>query len=118
MKDGGPFGGRGANRPSRLLAGGRHHDPPIRDDAEFPLHVAIADLIRRAVATARRWTHLPFGEYRSPSTAQGARMGVLGRASTRNETIIQSVCQKPTPKDWRPGSESGRFVSYGDQPRI
>ncbi len=56
MKDGGPFGGRGANRRSRSLAeGGAMTAPPHH--TEFPLHIAIADLIRRAVATARRWTH-------------------------------------------------------------
>jgi hypothetical protein len=45
--------------------------------SEFSIHVAIADLLRRWALPGWEWTHLPFGELRSPATAGWlARMGV------------------------------------------
>ena len=78
MKNGGACGGHGANKRSRSLVGGPRLDPRRRPrHAEFRLHCAVADLIRRTLAPDWRWTYLPFGEYRLPSTAAKlARMDV------------------------------------------
>ena len=48
-----------------------------RAQAEFRLHCAVADLIRRTAAPGWRWTHIASGEYRTPTTAgRLKRMGV------------------------------------------
>ncbi len=53
----------------------RHRRAPPA--SEFRLHCAIADLIRRTINPAWKFSHLPFGEHRLPSTAgRLARMGV------------------------------------------
>lgn len=44
---------------------------------EFYLHIAVADVLVRWASPDWRWTHLPFGEYRTPATAgRLKRMGV------------------------------------------
>jgi len=49
--------------------------PPA--DAEFRLHCALADVLRRWGAREWRWTHIPLGEYRTKATAVRLyRMGV------------------------------------------
>jgi hypothetical protein len=47
--------------------------PPAK---EFATHVMIADALRRWGTRGWRWTHLPFGEKRSPRT--GARLKRMG----------------------------------------
>src|SRR4051812_2818591 len=54
--------------------------PPARllTPLEFHLHCALADDVRKLLLPSWRWTHLPFGEMRSPATGSRLkRMGVM-----------------------------------------
>ena len=49
-----------------------------RSAPEFAKHCVIVDIIRLWIAPGWKWTHLPFGEYRTPRTAAKLkRMGVM-----------------------------------------
>jgi len=48
-----------------------------RPPSEFAKHCVIADIVRLFAMPGWKWTHLPFGEHRSPATAgRLKRMGV------------------------------------------
>ena len=66
-----------ARRPGQLnLFTGRTRAPPA--PKEFELHVMVADTLRRWLSPDWKFTHIPNGELRSPSTgARLKRMGVI-----------------------------------------
>lgn len=52
----------------------KHHPTPT----EFAKQCVVADVCRLWISPGWKWTHLPFGEYRLPSTAgKLKRMGVM-----------------------------------------
>jgi hypothetical protein len=60
---------------------------------EFPKCCVIADAARRFISDGWEWTHLPFGEYRPPTTAgRLKRMGVNGGWPDYVFVSPQAVC--------------------------
>ncbi len=59
-----------------------------RDQREFRLHCAVADLLRKAANPAIIWLHIPNGESRSPITGSRLkRMGVRRGAADFHLTL-------------------------------
>lgn len=62
-------------RQLALFPDRKKYHPPV---PEFAKHCVIADACRMWISPGWKWTHLPFGEYRLPSTAgKLKRMGVM-----------------------------------------
>jgi hypothetical protein len=66
---------RKAPQQLALFPGRKKSNPSV---LEFPKQCVIADACRLFISPGWKWTHLPFGEYRTPSTADRLkRMGVM-----------------------------------------
>ena len=87
----------------------------FRNDAEFRLTCAVADLLKFTAKPNVYWTHLPFGEARSPRT--GGRLKRMGTRPGAGDFLLllngravmlelktpkgrQSDTQRATERDW------------------
>jgi hypothetical protein len=94
-----------------------------RDQPEFKLTVAVADLLRRTAMPGLYFTHLPFGEARSEKT--GARLKRMGTRAGAPDFLLlrcgmciglelktekgrQTETQKATQADWE--KAGGHYV--------